>query len=135
MTTKTIRQTVIFKASPHEVYEALMDPSKHAKFTGAKATVSRKVGGKFSAYDGYCHGINLQLLKDKKIVQSWRGSDWPEGHFSKAAFTFKAVKGGTRLTFIHTGMPDKQYASIKQGWIDFYPIRRGELESHEGDAG
>ncbi|MGA2318205.1 MAG: hypothetical protein ABSG71_17760 [Thermodesulfobacteriota bacterium] len=48
MKTKTIRQSITFKASPHEVYDALMDSRKHAKFTGAKARISRKVGGKFT---------------------------------------------------------------------------------------
>ena len=48
MATKTIRQTVQFGARPEDVYDALMDPKKHAKFTGAKATISRKVGGSFS---------------------------------------------------------------------------------------
>ena len=34
METKTIRQTITFKAPPHDIYEALMDSRKHAKFTG-----------------------------------------------------------------------------------------------------
>ena len=37
VSTKTIEQTVEFSASPHEVYEALMDSEKHSAFTGAKA--------------------------------------------------------------------------------------------------
>ncbi len=65
---KTIRQTVTFKASPHEVYEALMNSRRHAKFSGGKARLSRKVGGKFTAYDGYIEGTNLELAPDKKIV-------------------------------------------------------------------
>ena len=131
MPTKTIRQTVTFEASAHEVYEALMDSRKHAKFTGAKASVSRKVEGKFSAFDGYCYGTNLELVKDKKIVQSWRASDWPQGHYSKATFALKAVRGGTRLTFTQTGVPENQYASIKKGWTEFYWTPMKEmLEKH-----
>lgn len=86
MKTKTIRQIVVFKASPHDVYEALMDSKKHSKFTGAKAIISREVGGKINAYDGYIEGVNVELVPDKKIVQKWRGSDWPEGHYSTATF-------------------------------------------------
>ncbi|MEK7671180.1 MAG: SRPBCC family protein, partial [Bacteroidota bacterium] len=108
-------------ASPHEVYEMLMDSKKHAKFTRRRrANISRKVGGKISAYDGYITGENVELVEDKKIVQLWRGSDWPEGVLSKATFSLKKVKGGTKLTFTQTGVPDEQHASIKQGWIDFY---------------
>jgi activator of HSP90 ATPase len=120
MKTKNIRQTVAFKASPHEVYESLMDSRQHAKFTGAKASISRKVGGKFTAYDGYIEGVNLDLVPDEKIVQSWRGSDWPEGHYSRATFSLQQVEGGTRLTFIQTEVPEDQYDSISQGWHDYY---------------
>jgi activator of HSP90 ATPase len=120
METKDVKQTVTFKAAPHEVYEALMDSKKHSKFTGDKASISRKVGGKFSAFDGYSEGTNLELEPDKKIVQTWRASDWPEGHFSKATFSFKEIPGGTRLTFTQTGIPAKQYDDIAQGWRDYY---------------
>ena len=120
MKTKTIRQSVTFKASSKTIYEMLMDSRKHAAFTGSKVRISRKVGGKFTAYDDYISGTNLEVVPNKKIVQSWRGSDWPKGHYSKATFGFKAVKGGTRLTFIQTGVPAEQNEGIKKGWIEFY---------------
>ena len=118
--TKTIRQTVTFKAEPKEVYSALMDSRKHARFTGGKASISRRVGGKISAYDGYIEGENLVLEPGKKIVQSWRGSDWPEGHFSKATFALKKVKSGTRLAFTQSGVPTSAYKDINEGWKSQY---------------
>lgn len=118
--TKTIRQTATFKASPHEVYEALVDSRKHSKFTGGKVTMSRKIGGAFTAYGGSLSGTNLELVPDKKIVQAWRADDWPAGHFSRATFSLKKVKGGTQLSFYQSGVPDEHYTGIKQGWIDFY---------------
>ena len=117
---KAIRQTVTLNATPHEVYELLMDSKKHVKFTGSSAKISRKVGGKISAYDGYISGENAELVEDKKIVQFWRGSDWPEGVFSRVTFLLKKVKRGTTLTFTQTGVPEEQYSSIKKGWMDFY---------------
>lgn len=42
METKTIKQSIVFKAPPHEVYEALMDSDKHSQFTGSSAEVSRE---------------------------------------------------------------------------------------------
>lgn len=118
--TKTIRQTATFKASPHEVYEALVDSRKHSKFTGGKVTMSRKIGGAFTAYGGSLSGTNLELVPDKKIVQAWRADDWPAGHFSRATFSLKKVKGGTQLSFYQSCVPDEHYTGIKQGWIDFY---------------
>jgi activator of HSP90 ATPase len=120
MKTKTISQSVTFKATPHEVYEAIMDSKKHSEFTGSKVSMSRKAGGKFTVYDGDIEGVNLELIPDQKIVQSWRYSDWPEGHYSKVTFALKAVKEGTRLTFTQTQVPDEHYEDIAQGWRDYY---------------
>lgn len=120
MKTKTIRQTVTFKANPHDVYEALMDASKHGRFTEAKATISRKVGGKFSVSDGQIEGVNLELVPDSKIVQTWRMDDWPAGHYSKATFKFDEADGKTKLTFVQMGVPEEFYEGIKQGWKDYY---------------
>lgn len=120
MKTKSIRQSVSIKATPHDVYEALMDSKKHAEFTGGRASISREVGGKFSAFDGYAEGVNLELVPDKKIVQTWRAEDWPGGHYSKVTFSLVKVAGGTRLTFIQTGVPEEQQEDVSQGWKDYY---------------
>jgi len=120
MDTKTIRQTVTIKAPPHAVYEALIDSKKHAGFSGGTATISRRVGGKFKIWDGEIEGVNLELVPDQKIVQSWRYSDWPKGHFSKVTFSFKSTQAGTHLTFSQTGVPVEKYDDIAQGWRDYY---------------
>ncbi len=120
MKTRIIRQQVTFRASPHEVYEALMDEKKHGRFTQSKTSISRQVGGRFTSGDGYIEGVNLELIPDRKIVQSWHASDWPSGHYSKAAFALTPVKGGTRLTFTHSGVPEEFYDDISQGWRDYY---------------
>jgi len=122
----TIKQTVTFKAPPHDVYEALMDSKKHATFTGGKASISRKVGGKIAAYDNYIAGKNIELIPDEKIVQDWRAVDWPEGYFSRVTFKLTAVPKGTRLEFIHTDVPEGTEEEFKQGWIDNYwePMKR-----------
>ena len=120
MKTKTIKQKVEFNAQPHDIYEMLMDSEKHSEFTGAEASISRKVGGKITAYDGYIEGVNLILEADKRIVQSWRASDWPEGHYSKATFELKKTKKGTELAFTQEGVPEEQYKELSEGWHEHY---------------
>lgn len=120
MKNKTIKQSVTFKATPHEIYEMLMDSKKHSKFTESGANISRKIGGKVSAYGGYIEGANIELIPDKKIVQKWRGSDWPDDHYSIATFELKKVNGGTKLTFTQTDVPEQHYVSIRDGWIEHY---------------
>lgn len=130
--TKTIEQTETFNASPHDVYELLMDSEKHTKFTGAKATISREIGGPFTAYDGALSGTILELVPDSKIVETWRGSDegWVAGHYSTATFTLEAIDGGTRLNFVQTGVPEASFERISQGWQTYYwPKMKEFLES------
>lgn len=120
MRIKTIKQSVVFKATPHQVYITLMNSRKHSQFTGSQAVVGKKKGDKFTAYDGYIEGTILDLIPDQKIVQSWRGSDWPEGHYSEVTFLFKEVGDGALLEFTQTGVPAQFYKDISQGWHDFY---------------
>ena len=122
VTSKTIEHTVTFKASPHDLYEALMDSDKHSQFTGADASISRDVGGQFAAYDGALFGTNSRLVPDKKIVQAWRTSDegWSPGHYSTATFSLEEIDGGTRLTFVQTGVPEPAFKDINEGWQTYY---------------
>ncbi|MFC2068348.1 SRPBCC family protein [Chloroflexota bacterium] len=120
MRTKTIRQSEIFKSHAHEVYEALMDSKKHSEFTGSDVRLNRIIGSEFSVYGGNIQGVNLELVPDQKIVQSWRYSDWPEGHYSKITFSLKEFPYGTRLTFTQTGIPYEFYDDISRGWHDYY---------------
>ncbi len=120
MKTKTIKQTAVFKASPLEVYEALMDSKKHAKLTGEPAKISQKEGGAFSTYSGYATGKNIKLTPGKIIVQEWRASDWPEKHYSEISFEFKKEGKNTKMTFVQKGIPAEKCEDIKKGWKDYY---------------
>jgi activator of HSP90 ATPase len=117
---RTIKQTMTFYVSPYEVFNALMDSKRHAAFTGAAAKISKKIGGNVMAYDGYITGKNIELIQDRKILQTWRASEWVEGQESTIQITLKKIKGGTKLSFCHRQVPEEYYASVKQGWIDFY---------------
>lgn len=118
--TKTIRQTASFDATPHRIYEMLMDSKLHSAFTGDEAKISRKVGGKFTTFSGWSYGKNLELVKDRKIVQSWRGDDWPKGHYSTVTFKLSRQGNGTKLEFIQTDVPESQYRDVSDGWKEYY---------------
>ena len=123
---KTVRQSATIRgATPHDIYETIMDSKKHTKLSGSRTTVSRRVGGAFKVGHDL-EGKNLKLTKDKRIVQSWRANDWPKGHYSRATFALARAKGGTRITFFQSGVPDRQYRSISSGWREYYwePLKR-----------
>jgi activator of HSP90 ATPase len=118
--TRDIRQEVTFQTSPHEVYELLMDEKKHGAFSQSKTSISRKVGGEISSGGGYIEGTNLELVPDKKSVQSWGDIDWAEGHLSKATWSFSPTAGGTRMVFTQSGVPSDQHEATFQSWRDYY---------------
>ena len=120
MKTKIINQAVAFKASPSEVYDAIMDSQKHSKFTGSKCVIGKKAGDAFTAYDGYIEGKNLELVAGKKIVQSWRSSGWPDGHYSKVIFEFEKIPAGTKMKFTHEGVPENDFREKSNGWKEHY---------------
>jgi activator of HSP90 ATPase len=118
---KTITQRLVVPAPPAAVYEAFVNARKHAAFTGSPATGSGRVGGRFTAWDGYIAGVHRQLSPGKKIVQDWRTTEWPEGApDSRVELTFQKVKGGTEIKMVHSNVPAEQADDYRQGWIDFY---------------
>ncbi len=115
-----IKQKIFIPASPMEVYEALMDEKKHSEFTGAKARVENKKGGKFSVWDGYAAGENLILVPGKQIVQSWRASDWPKEKISKVTYFLSSKENGCVIDFEQVDVPEEFEEDIKNGWQEFY---------------
>ncbi len=115
MKTRTIRQTLSFHARAHDVFEMLMDEKKHALFTGGSARIDRNVGGTFSTNDGYSTDTTLELVQEAKIVQTWRASDWPDGHFSTLTIILSPVSSKTLLSFVQTGVPSDQFEEIRKG--------------------
>jgi len=112
----------IIPASPREIYDAWLDSEAHGAMTGTKAKASPKVGDKYMATDDYIWGTNLELVPGKKIVQSWRSTDFVDGEKdSVITVTLEPVAGGTMLTLQHSDIPDTQAdGGYEQGWFDYY---------------
>ena len=124
---RTIEQTVIIEASPLDVYGAYVDPKKHAAFTGQSATGTPKVGGKFTASDGYISAEYTELVKGKKIVHWWTTTEWPEGYPpSKLELKLKPKGRKTELTMIHSRVPAEQADRYADGWQEYYwePLKK-----------
>jgi activator of HSP90 ATPase len=121
--TKNIEQTVTFVgASPHDIYEALLDAKQFAAWSGKKATISRKAGGDVLAFEGFIRAVNVELVPDKRIVQAWKGGieEWPKDHYSIAVFALESTPKGTLLSFTQIGVPETAYAIVEPGWADAY---------------
>lgn len=118
---KTIKQRVKFKAEPGLIYDLLADSRKHTAVTGRKATISTKVGGAFSIDGDEVTGVNVDLVRARRIVQAWRHRRFPEGVFSMAAVTLTPTSdGGTELVLTHRGVPKDLIPETEQAWRDRY---------------
>lgn len=116
-----IKVTATFPVPPKRIYSAWLSSKEHSTMTGAKATASTKAGGKFSAWDRYISGKNLELVPNKRILQSWRSTEFLKEHLdSYLLIKLDEVKGGTKVTLVHSEIPDGRSAAYKKGWIDFY---------------
>jgi activator of HSP90 ATPase len=120
--TKTITQKILFKnTSPADVYPLYMDAKLHAKLTGAPARISSKAGSQFSAHGNYIKGKNLLIIKNKMIVQTWRGSDWNKTDGDSIFMLSFEPKGkDTLVQMTHANIPDKEADGIRSGWNDYY---------------
>lgn len=124
---KTIRQEAIIDAHPEEVFEAYVDPRKHAAFTGSAAAGTARVGGKFTAWDGYISGRYLKLEKGKEILHEWTTTEWPEGYPpSVVELTLKAKGRKTEIAMVHSKVPAEQAEDYAMGWKDWYwaPLKK-----------
>jgi activator of HSP90 ATPase len=108
-------------ASPEAVYDAWLDSAEHSAMTGAGAKINNRVGGAYSAWDGYITGKTVELIPAKRIVQSWRTTQFGDNHpDSTIVVELAPAKTGARLTLTHSGVPDGQTSYEKGGWQDNY---------------
>ena len=111
----------VIHATPEQIYKVWLSTDGHAKMTGSPAKIESTVKGKFTAWDGYIFGETLELKPYSRIVQAWRTTEFPEDSpDSRVEILLEAVKGGTKITIIHSNIPEGQADDYQQGWQDFY---------------
>ncbi len=103
-----------------KVYTAWLSSEAHSAMTGGVASATDEAGGDFTAWDGYISGKNLVLEPYKRIVQSWRTTQFEESEEdSQIELLFNEKDGETELTLIHSNVPESGDHYIK-GWENHY---------------
>ncbi|MGH2626002.1 MAG: SRPBCC domain-containing protein [Anaerolineales bacterium] len=113
-------------ATPRRVYQAWLDSEGHSAFTGAEAELEPRVGGRHRAWDGYISGRILELEENRRIVMTWRTTEFPPGSpDSRVEMILEPVKGGTRFTLLHSQIPPGDGPKYDEGWRENYfePMR------------
>jgi uncharacterized protein YndB with AHSA1/START domain len=119
-------ETVIL-ASPERVYSAWIDGPEHSEFTGGEAIIDARAGGRHTAWSGYIEGRFLELDPGRRLVMTWRTTEFdetdPDSHLE---VRFHPDGGGTRLEVVHTELPVGGAHKYETGWREFYfvPMRK-----------
>ncbi|MBN8692094.1 MAG: SRPBCC domain-containing protein [Bacteroidetes bacterium] len=118
---ESLKMSVTLPVKAAKLYKAWLTSKEHAAFTGGAAKVSSKVGGKFTAWDGYISGKNTELKANKKIVQTWRTSEFPEdAPDSILEIDFEEKNGKTKLNLYHYNLQKGDAKKYRDGWRDYY---------------
>lgn len=117
----SIHQSVVIPAKLEEVYQGFVDPEVHTAMTGGVATGEGKVGGEFTAWDGYIFGTYLELEPNQRIVQEWQTGEWPDdAPPSRLELTFEPNELGTKVILDQTNVPADDLKNYEDGWQDYY---------------
>ena len=85
-------------------------------------------GGSFEVWDGYITGINREIFPYKKIVQTWRTTEFSDiDKDSQLELLFTEKDGCTLLSLNHTNIPDGEGEKYKKGWKDFYFVNMKKM--------
>jgi uncharacterized protein YndB with AHSA1/START domain len=126
MKREALRVSTTIPAAPTTLYLAWLSPEQHSAMTGGAAKIDPTVGGKFTAWNGYIIGKLVALDLGRRILMSWRTTDFPRDAVdSRVEVFFEALGGSTRLTILHTDIPEGQGEKYRVGWNDNYfgPMR------------
>jgi len=114
----TIKQTYEINASAEDIFEALVNPEIIEIWSQDEAKMSDQVGGSFMLWSGQMFGTNLEVIKNKKLVQEWCYDQWDAP--SKVTFTLKPKGKSTIIELLHEDVPEKSLKSIEEGWDAYY---------------
>lgn len=118
--TTTLNDTEEFQTSAHELFETLTNPHRAQIWTRGHVKLSQEVGSHFEFFNGNVTGEMLEVVPDKKIVQTWRLRSWPVGHFSKVTIEFEQGSDCVTLKINQTGVPIGEEQLTRTNWSGYY---------------
>jgi activator of HSP90 ATPase len=103
------------------IYDTWMSSEGHTAMTGGEAKVDPVLGGAYEAWEGYISGTNLELEPGRRIVQSWRTTEFTEADGdSQIEVLLEPAENATKVTIRHTNVPDGHRGYEEGGWQTHY---------------
>jgi activator of HSP90 ATPase len=112
------------RTSAAELFTTFTDPQRLTAFTRSPPSIfeGAKPGGKFALFGGGVQGEYVSLKEPTQIVQKWRLSLWPQGHYSTLTLDFDQddVNGVTNMRASWDKVPVGEDENTKEKWGEYY---------------
>jgi uncharacterized protein YndB with AHSA1/START domain len=134
-----VERELVIDASPETVWELLVDPAKATAWMAQRSWSEPHEGGLYrvEVIPGHtARGEFIELDAPRRLVLSWgwEGENPVPAGSSRLEFTLTPEGDGTRLHFVHSGLPSTEAAaSHAHGW-DHY-LERLAIAAPGGDPG
>ena len=113
--------TCKFPVKSDVVYAAWLNSELHSAFTGGLAAIQDEVNSRFTTWDGYITGLIIELEENKRIMQSWRTSDFHmDEDDSMVEVEFHEDNDGCTMFLKHWNIPTGKGGQYMSGWNEHY---------------
>lgn len=137
MEAEPYRDSIYIAAAPEAVFDYFTNPQLLVRWMGDEAQLDPRPGGQFRLIIGQrtIEGRYLSVERPRRVVISWgRGGSrqLPPGK-SVLEVSLTAEAGGTRVSVIHSGLPDSERPRHALGWQHY--LERLRLVAQGQDPG
>ena len=130
--TSTFVRELTIAARPETVWEFLVDPEKAKRWMGLEATFAAEPGGIYQVTvipDHTAKGEFVELDPPRRLVFTWGWEPGEDGRSRpyrrarrRSRSSWSREGDGTRLRFVHAGLPTEEaLASHAHGWDHYLP--------------
>jgi activator of HSP90 ATPase len=122
--TAKVTSSAEFRTTAAELFTTFTDPGRLAAFTRSPPSPfeGAKPGGKFGLFGGGVTGEYVSLKEPTQIVQKWRLTQWPQGHYTNLTLDFDQddVDAVTNMRVTFDAVPLGEEDSTKEKWGEYY---------------
>jgi len=137
--TLLVERTFVIAASPETVWELLVDPEKAQRWMGAQFWSDVRPGGAYrvEVIPGHiASGEFVEVDPPHRLVHTWgwEGETAVSPGTTTVQYELTPEGDGTRLRFVHSGLPSEEsVASHTHGWDHYF--ERLVTAAEGGDPG
>jgi activator of HSP90 ATPase len=115
---KSLKKSYVINVSSDKVWKGLTDPEEIEQWTDSPAAMDEKEGTEFKLWGEEIFGKNLEMVKNKKIVQEWYSGKWERP--SLLTIEISEDNGHSNIELKQENIPDEELDDIDRGWDDYY---------------